>query len=267
MNAPQAPERRRSQPLRFERAEDQTPVHQNDRVERRPQVQVSDALDVRPIIIHDEELHRLEKTLRGPERVAVAGERHLAARQRTGARVEHTVGDEVFAGLRRAKVVRPAARAGVGRELLMRQPHDPPRLDVDLVDIGPGTGALGDRRSLEVVKQRVINPLAVERNHRVGDGSLASRDQDFLRAIRMQEHQVGAGVHEERAGNLGPVGPHLIAAPRCPHIDNVVVELDRLDRWRPVAARSSSRSASRPPRSRRFSLRPLTERGSRRSDR
>ena len=77
----------------------------------------------------------------------------------------------------------------------------------------PAGGRIGDRRPLQVVEERVINPLAVERNHGIRDRSLAPRDQHFLVAVGMQEHQVGAGVHEERAGNLGPVGSDVIASP------------------------------------------------------
>ena len=91
----------------------------------------------------------------------------------------------------------------------------------------PAGRRLGDRRPLQVVEERVIDPLAVERDHRIGDRALAARDQDFLLAVGMQEHQVGAGVHEERAGNLGPVGADVIPAPRGAHVDDVVVQLHR----------------------------------------
>ena len=111
-------------------------------MQRHAQVQVADALDVAAVVVHDEQLQASGGSrLGGRKRVAVAGEDHLAARQRAGARVEDAVADRVLAGLRRAEVLRPVAGAGVGRELLLRQPDDLARLDVDLVDVGTGRAA------------------------------------------------------------------------------------------------------------------------------
>ena len=79
-----------AQPLRFERAEHDPAILEDDRVQGHAEVQMADALDVAAVVVHDEQLQgegvggvagvgRLEG-------VAVADEDELAAGQRARAR-------------------------------------------------------------------------------------------------------------------------------------------------------------------------------------
>ncbi len=57
----------------------------------------------------------------------------------------------------------------------------------------PSRGGFHWLAFLQVVDVDVVDPLAVERDDRVGDRAIAARDQQFLAAVRMQQHQVGPG--------------------------------------------------------------------------
>src|SRR5689334_6678802 len=75
----------------------------------------------------------------------------------------------------------------------------------------------------------VIHPFAVEGHERIGDGTiLASRDEHFLAAVGMQQHQIGAGIHQGGMRDLRPHGSDLVALSRSADIDNIVVVLDGL---------------------------------------
>ena len=89
----QMPHRMRAaQALRFERAEHDPAVLQDDRVQGHAEVQVADHLDVAAVVVHDEQLQRdVRIAARRLEAVAVADEDHLAAGQRAGAEVEDAV--------------------------------------------------------------------------------------------------------------------------------------------------------------------------------
>ena len=89
-----------------------------------------------------------------------------------------------------------------------READDLARLDVDLVDVRAAERRLAVLAGpLETVNVRIIDPFAVEGDERIGDGAVvAARDQHFLAAVGMQQHQVGARVHQGRMGDLGPAG-------------------------------------------------------------
>src|SRR5262245_1404877 len=126
----------------------------------------------------------MRQALRRPESVAVAREHHLAARQRTGSHVEDTVAEMVLARLGSAEVPRPIPGPHVGSELLVSEPDDLPRLDVDFEDIGPGGGTLRCGTPREIVEKRIIDPGSVKGNHRIGHRTSAASHQDFFTAIR-----------------------------------------------------------------------------------
>jgi hypothetical protein len=126
------------------------------------------------------------------------------------------------------EVLAPVGRAQVGGELLVGQSHDLARLDVNLVDVGPAARPDRDAGPLHVVEQRVIDPFAVERDVRVGDRAFAAGDEYLFGAVRAEEHEVRARVHERRVRDLRPVGAHLVPVPRGADVHDVVIEFDRL---------------------------------------
>ncbi len=156
-----------------------------------------DTFDVSAVVVHDEQLQR--ESVEGVSRigrlegVAVADEDELAAGRRTRSQVVYAPG-----GQRR---LRPVGRSGVRRERLPRERDDLPRRHVDLVQV----------RALmvfDVVELRVINPLTVEGDGRIGYRFVPrDRDQHFLLAIGVQQHEVGARFHAPRIANLGPLRP------------------------------------------------------------
>ena len=56
MDRPDAPQVMAAQALRFERAEHDPAVLEDDRVQGHAEVQVADALDVAAVVVHDEQL-------------------------------------------------------------------------------------------------------------------------------------------------------------------------------------------------------------------
>ena len=162
------------------------------------------------------------------EGVAVADEGQPAAGQRARPHVEDAVGQPGLALLRRAVVLRPVGGAGVRREGLVGEPDDLPRLDVDFVDIGTL-----ERRQAELTGPfeafyvRIIDPLAVEGNGGVGDGAVvAARDEQFLTAVGMKQHEVAARIHEGRMRDLGPQAGLFVAPARRADVNDVVVVPD-----------------------------------------
>ncbi len=76
---------------------------------------------------------------------------------------------------------------------------------------------------------RVVDPCAVERHHRIGDRTVAALDEAFLLAVGVQEHQVGAGLEHDRAGEVGEEAlVNLVPGPASTDVDDVVVVLDTL---------------------------------------
>src|SRR5262249_4351619 len=145
VDAPDAPAGAVAQALRFERAEDDPAVLQDDRVQGAADVEVADLLDVRAVVVHDEQLHAQVMPLPGRYQAGpVADDGDAAARQRTGVHVA----DGPAGG-------RPAGAPGIGGPLLPRQALGLARLDVDLVDVGT-TLAAG------VVEVGVVDVLRVE---------------------------------------------------------------------------------------------------------
>ena len=143
-----------------------------------------------------------------------------------------------FSGVR--KSFDQAATPVLGVKLLVRQADDLARLDVDLVDVRAAVPIAGGR----VVEVGVVDPLAVEGDVRIGDRALAAGDQDFLAAVGVQQHQVGAA--DPHVGRMVGIRPDerrlLLAVPvldeaRGADVDDVVVVLDRLVRRRSAAAR------------------------------
>src|SRR5438132_674904 len=64
---------------------------------------------------------------------------------------------------------------------------------------------------------------------RQGDGGiLTALDKPLLLAVGMQQHQVGAGIHQGRMRNLRPGGAALVSIARGADVDDVVVNLDAL---------------------------------------
>ena len=67
----------------------------------------------------------------------------------------------------------------------------------------------------EVVEVRVVDPLAVERDHRIGDRPLAAGDEQFFLAVGMQQHQVGARLQGDRRGEVGVEALVTCRRPAC----------------------------------------------------
>ena len=99
---------------------------------------------------------------------------------------------------------------------------------MDLVDVGPLTRRAPLARVLEIVDVRVVDPLAVEGDHRIGDRAVAALDEQFLAAVRVQQHQVGPRLQRDGGGEVGVEAlVDLVAGPRSADVDDVVIVLDR----------------------------------------
>ena len=110
----------------------------------------------------------------------------------------------------------------------MSEPHDLARGKMDLVDVGPAARKSPRRHVRLIVQQSVKDPIAVERNIRVGHGAVARLDQNLFAAVGLEQHQVGPGIDGHGVKYLSEASELLIAVARRPHIDDVVVVLDRL---------------------------------------
>src|SRR5437016_4111643 len=86
VDAPDAPVDAAAQPLRLQRAEDDSAIGEHDRVQSAADVEMADLLDVAAVLVHDIELERILRIAsRRLDPIAVTGEDDLAARQRAGA--------------------------------------------------------------------------------------------------------------------------------------------------------------------------------------
>lgn len=81
---------------------------------------------------------------------------------------------------------------------------------------------------LQIVEMREINPLTIEGDYRVRDGTFATGDEEFLTAVRMKQHEVRARLHGDGRGEVGVEAfVKLIARARGADIDEVVVRAHR----------------------------------------
>ena len=210
LDRPDPPEALVAQALILVRREHQAAVAEDRRVERRRDRHRRDRRHVPAVLVHHVELQRRRGVpLLRPEAVAVRGEGDPAARQRARAEVEDAVAEAIEAGGRveRVRLV-PVAAAGIRRELAVGELLDLPRRQMDAEDVRTPVRQvvplIVELRVAHVVEVGVVDPLGVERDERVGDRAVAAGDQDLLGAVRMQQHQVGAGVDPRRMKDLGP---------------------------------------------------------------
>jgi hypothetical protein len=75
---------------------------------------------------------------------------------------------------------------------------------------------------LQVGKCGEIDPSTVKCDVRINDSAISSRHEDFLRTIRMQEYQVGTGLHLDRTFHFWTLGIHLVTVARHVTIDDIV---------------------------------------------
>ena len=73
---------------------------------------------------------------------------------------------------------------------------------MDLEDVGPLRGGL-HWLAFCMLWMDVVDPLAVERDHRVSDRSLAAGDEQLFLAVGMEKHQVGARLDGDGRGEVG----------------------------------------------------------------
>ena len=88
--------------------------------------------------------------------------------------------------------------------------------------------------SLEIVNVRVVDPLAVEGDERVGDGpSSPPATSTSSLPSGCSSIRSAPGSMRARVGDLGPAGCGLVALARRADVDDVVVVLDGgvLRRW------------------------------------
>src|SRR5262249_34822564 len=94
MDAPDAPGDAAVYALRFERAENDPAILEDDRVQGAADVDVADLLDVAAVVVHDEELvGHARIAARHLELIARAGEGQPTAGQRAGAEVVDAAAD------------------------------------------------------------------------------------------------------------------------------------------------------------------------------
>ena len=112
--------------------------------------------------------------MRRDESVPVGDEGDLAAGDGDRAEIQDAVAERIA----RRRPWIPVARARVRRELLVRQPLNSARFQVDPIDVGAIPGQPRTLRvqmiGLQVRKIRVVAPLRVERDERIGDRSTAA---------------------------------------------------------------------------------------------
>ena len=83
-------------------------------------------------------------------------------------------------------------------------------------------------RPPEPSDMRVEDRRAIQGNHGVGDGPiLPALDEDLLGSVRVEKHQIRAGIHQRGMRNLRPGRLGLVPEPRRAHVDDVVVVGDR----------------------------------------
>ena len=97
---------------------------------------------------------------------------------------------------------------------------------MNLEEIGPRARRVPLAPLAQIVKVRVVDPLAIERDHRVRHGSVAAFDKELLRAVGTQEHQVRSRLHRHGLGEVGVVPlVNLVAGASGAHVDDVVIPL------------------------------------------
>ena len=126
----------------------------------------ADQLDVAAVVVHDEQLHGgLGLLADAAIAVAIADEHDLAA----GRGARRQVVDAA-----RMRLGPLGNDPGVGRALLVGELNHLARGHVDLVDVRPSAAANAGHVGLflgaHLVELGEVNPLAVERHRRVGDG-------------------------------------------------------------------------------------------------
>ena len=233
IDGPDTPEDVAADALGFERAEHDAAIGEHDGMERAAEVEMADFLDVRAAagvgVIHHEELQGDGGVaFGGTEAVAIAREDEASAGERVRSHVEDAVVEVRAAGLGRAEVVGPVGRASVGREGLVGEADDAAGFDVDFENVRAAAGRGPLVGLLQIVEMREINPLTIEGDYRVRDGTFATGDEEFLTAVRMKQHEVRARLHGDGRGEVGVEAfVKLIARARGADIDEVVVRAHR----------------------------------------
>jgi hypothetical protein len=186
--------------LRLEGAEQDAAVPEHDGVQRAADVEVADLFHVAAVLVHDEELVGDPRiAARHLDLIARAREDHAAAGQGARAQVVDAPSRPPICIGRSGLGFVEGQAAGVGRRLLVRQPHCLSALDVDPVNVG----ALPEAAEIEV---RVVDGLPVERDERIGDGALAARDEDRGEGLR---HESTCGKHAAQPGGSAGCGGSL----------------------------------------------------------
>jgi len=189
-------------------------------------IQIADLLDIRPVVVHHEQLQRRGGVALGRgEAVAVTGEDQSTAGQRTRSEI-------VNPGWVQARQHYP----GVGRERLRGELHDLSGRDVDPEQIS----TLGDQQVgtwlPRVPNTGIVHRATVEGDERIRDRIVTGSHQDFLTAVRMQQHQVRTRFAAQRAEHFRPGNRPIVAVARRTDVDNVIVVLHAAifsDRSRP----------------------------------
>ena len=76
----------------------------------------------------------------------------------------------------------------------------------------------------QVVEIAEIDPLRVKGQERIGHRADPARKQQFLGAVRVQQHQVGARVHVRRMKHFGPSRIGFVSETRLLNVDDVVAD-------------------------------------------
>src|SRR5204863_7780447 len=112
---------------------------------------------------------------------AVADDCSPAAGQWAGSKVQDAIAEAILPALAGTKVLGPAARAGVGREGLIRQLANLLRRDMDLVNVSAAVWPGRGQRILADVD--VVNRLAIKGDEWIHDCPVAAGDKHFLGAV------------------------------------------------------------------------------------
>ena len=198
-----------------------------------------DPRHILPVFIHDEELQtRIGESLRRQEPMAIAGEGDLSSGQGTRAEIQDAVTEPVVGGRWVYWIGgMPVARRSIGRPLLMGEPLDLPRREMDAVNVAAGVRQIATlvihRQSPHIRQQRVITPLRIEGEKGIRDRAIAARDEHFLRAIGMQQHEIRTGIDARRMEHLRPDRARRVTEARLPHIDDVIRNNLRTERSEP----------------------------------
>jgi hypothetical protein len=96
---------------------------------------------------------------------------------------------------------------------------------MDLVDVGAFARHAELPGARQRMDERVIHPLAIERDVGIGDCAVvATGHEQLFAAIGAQEHQIGARFQRHGSGNVGIEAlMNLVAGAACADVDDVVV--------------------------------------------